>query len=294
MQSSNKVSKTPSKSKNKIKIFVGYYKPSHIFKSKIYQPILTSSIEWDNKDIIRDNTGINISERNKHYGELSGHYWVWKNFLPETDCEYIGFAHYRRFLDFGITEMPKVPFKPMFLKEFKPIFKKYTEKNISDCINGYDVILSYKAHFKSILYSQYLKWHPQRDMDLALNMIRDFHPEYIETAKKVLASEEMYMCLNFIMKKELVNEYFAWIFDILTRVEEKSNWSEYTEYLSIRVPAFIAERLFNVWLIFNMEKKNLKVLETTSIYLMGKEYSAKDPSVYISIYDEMKHLKNIE
>lgn len=277
---------------SKIKIFVGYYKPNIIFKSPIYQPILTSDAKWDTKGIIKDNTGINIADKNQYYGELSGHYWAWKNFLPETKAEYIGFAHYRRFLDFGITDMPNVPYKPTFVKDFQNTFKKYTEENILNCINGYDIIVPEKAHFGSMLYSQYLKWHPQKDMDFALNMIRDFYPEYIETTKEVMASKEMYMCLNFIMKKELLNDYFEWIFDILMKVEQKSNWAEYTDYLNIRVPAFIAERFFNIWLAYNIKERKLKLLETTSVYLMGEDYSTVDSNVYIEKYNNaVKYLQ---
>ena len=32
-------------------------------------------------DWLRDNTGINISNRNKYYGEYTFHYWFWKNEL---------------------------------------------------------------------------------------------------------------------------------------------------------------------------------------------------------------------
>lgn len=271
---------------SKVKIFVGYYKPNFIFKSEVYQPILTADVDWnpDNK-LIKDNTGDNIADKNQYYGELSGHYWVWKNFLPKTNVEYIGFCHYRRFLDFGITPMDDVPFKPIELKDFKKVFKKYTEDRILQSIEGYDIILPQEVEFKSILYSQYLKWHPQKDMNLALNIIRDCYPEYVQTAKEVLGSNKMYICLNFIMKKELFNEYMEWIFGILTKLEKKTDWSQYVEYAQIRTPAFIAERFFNIWLAYVFKNKNLKVLHTSSVMLTGKDYGNIDPQVYVKKYD---------
>jgi hypothetical protein len=36
--------------------------------------------EW-----LRDNTKINISHKNKYYGEYSFHYWFWKNMIDEID-----------------------------------------------------------------------------------------------------------------------------------------------------------------------------------------------------------------
>ena len=49
----------------KIKIFVGYAKPHILFKSDIFQPILTANVDWVNPDIIRDDTGVNIAEKTK-------------------------------------------------------------------------------------------------------------------------------------------------------------------------------------------------------------------------------------
>ena len=49
-------------------------------------------------DWLRDNTGDNISSKNSSYGELTFHYWLWKNKLEElNDNEWIGFCAYRRF-----------------------------------------------------------------------------------------------------------------------------------------------------------------------------------------------------
>ena len=36
------------------------------------------SEEW-----LRDNTGKNIAEKNKYYGEYTFHYWLWKNQLDK-------------------------------------------------------------------------------------------------------------------------------------------------------------------------------------------------------------------
>ena len=42
-----------------------------------------------------DDSGDNISDLNCYYAELSGVYWVWKNYF---EAEYVGVCHYRRYL----------------------------------------------------------------------------------------------------------------------------------------------------------------------------------------------------
>lgn len=259
----------------KVKIFVGYYKPNKIYASDVFQPILTAPIDWDAEGIIRDYNGINIAEKNKNYAELTGHYWVWKNFLPDTKAEYVGFCHYRRFLDFGINKTPNVPFKPVFDTEFDKIFPSYTEENIMKVIEGYDVVLPYKFSFEESLYTQYLKYHPAKELKFALEVIQEIYPEYYFEALNFIAFNKMYICLNFIMKKELLEEYMEWMFNLLFAIEKKSDWSQYNQYMTVRVPAFIAERFFNIWLIHNIKKKNLKVLDTTSVLLIGEDYGAE-------------------
>lgn len=259
---------------SKIKIFVVYYNPAHVFISDIYQPISngTSSFNSDS-GIITDYTGINISQKNNHYGELTQQYWVWKNFMPKSDAEYIGFCHYRRFLDFNFSSIGDNPFQEIFITDFLPMFEKYTEENILKCIENFDIILPHKLNFKKVnyrgndIYDQYKIFHPVKDLDLVIDIIKDIYPQYTDVVNDFMSSIEFYSCMNFVMKKELLNEYFEWIFNILTVLEQKTDWSDYIDYNSIRTPAYLAERLINIWLKYNIDKRNLKVLETTSVLI---------------------------
>lgn len=83
----------------KIKILVACHKPGPVYHNDIYTPIhvgkAISRYKDEMADMIGDNTGDNISEKNPYYCELTAQYWAWKNL---HDVEYVGFCHYRRFL----------------------------------------------------------------------------------------------------------------------------------------------------------------------------------------------------
>lgn len=247
----------------KIKIFVSYHKESQLFESEVFQPIINNANNFKHEVwALRDNINVNISDKNCHYGELTGHYWVWKNLLPKLTTEYIGFCHYKRFLDFNLSPI-QTPFEEIFLLEFKDMFENYTEENILNCINGYDIVLPQKFLSPISIYDLYLESSPKEDMDIALDIIKEIYPEYVDSAEKIINGNELYACLNFVMKKDLVNEYMDWIFNILTTLEQRTDWSKSTE--TSNIPVNIAEVFFNIWLQHNIETKNLKVLETTSV-----------------------------
>ena len=50
------------------------------------------------KNYIIDNTENNIAYKNKNYGEITFHYWFWKNLIDQNlNNEWFGICHYRRF-----------------------------------------------------------------------------------------------------------------------------------------------------------------------------------------------------
>ena len=105
-----------------IKIFINYHKPARLLKNNIFVPIhigrdlalqISKDGKLDNKDfnwllnnMIGDNTGENISSKNRQYCELTGIYWVWKHYQEIGNPDYIGFMTYRRHFIFN-SEMYK-------------------------------------------------------------------------------------------------------------------------------------------------------------------------------------------
>ena len=71
----------------------------------------------------KDSTEINISKKNKNFGTLSTHYWIWKNRLDLiNDDEWIGINHYRRFwIKKNVTNITVSNLKENILREVPKI-----------------------------------------------------------------------------------------------------------------------------------------------------------------------------
>ena len=91
------------------------------------------------KEYFRDNTGLNITEKNSYYGEYTFHYWIWKNYLNKLDDGWIGFCQYRKFWSqndnkdehININNIKTKVLKeiPKELEEYESILNSETTKN---------------------------------------------------------------------------------------------------------------------------------------------------------------------
>ena len=61
-----------------------------------------------------------------------------------------------------------------------------------------------------------------------------------------------------IMKKQPLDEYCTWLFDVLGEVDKKVDYSDYTPYEQ-RVFGFLSELLLDTWLLTNPQYKTVEV-----------------------------------
>lgn len=239
-----------------IKILVAYHKPSELINSDIFLPIhvgrsaaltkpLNENTKWMLDNMIGDDTGDNISEKNKTYCELTALYWAWKN----LDADYVGLCHYRRFFTFKGKQAECHKLDNTLLKRFG-----LDNKTISKMCNLYDIILpplydTYPAGFPELImtnYDFYCHAHYKADMDLMFDVISKYYPEYKQDASDYLNSKKSFFFNMSIMRRDLYDEYMAFLFGVMGRLESLIKISE-DSYQS-RVFGFLAERLQNVFI----------------------------------------------
>ena len=74
-------------------VFVVAHKPFDFLREKVYAPIhvgrSVSRFKDEMSNMIGDDTGENISEKNPQYCEMTAHYWIWKNV---HNTKYVGIS----------------------------------------------------------------------------------------------------------------------------------------------------------------------------------------------------------
>ena len=131
----------------KIKLLVCYHKPSELLKDEIFTPIhvgralakkrmdtKSESYQWMMKNLIGDDTGENISEKNGSYNEMTALYWAWKNYKELGDPDYIGLMHYRRHFILQEGEIDVVHFDQMGEHYFDQIH--YSPEKMKKLVKG--------------------------------------------------------------------------------------------------------------------------------------------------------------
>lgn len=242
-----------------IKIIIASHKKYQKPVENIYLPVQVGA---EGKEKIegytQDNTGENISTKNPNYCELTGLYWAWKN----LNAKYIGLVHYRRYF----TECKKIPKKEN--EKFKIVL---TEKQIKEKLKNVDIILPKKRkYYIENLYSHYEHTMYIEPLDETRRIIEEKCPEYLGEFDKLHKRTSAHMFNMFIMKKEILDEYCTWLFDILFELEKRTDASKYDSFHA-RFYGRISELLLDVWVNRNKIKyEEVKVMDMQNVNWLKK------------------------
>lgn len=232
----------------KITILVACHKPANAYKNDIYCPIhVGATLSNFKMNMLRDDIGDNISQKNPTYCELTAQYWGWKN----LDCEYIGLCHYRRY--------------------FKTII---TENNIDILLGtNADVILSTPLIEKICMGTRLWKATCREDLEIFLRCLQKIKPEMWETCITFLNNNKCFPYNMFIMKKKEFDKFAEWQFSVLKEMEKYVRLSGYTRMR--RIYGYMAEMLLPIW-CYHFHLK-IKTDDITSMIGKKEIYSSLSP-----------------
>ena len=235
--------------------------------------------------MIGDNTGDNISELNGLFCELTGLYWGWKN----LSADYIGLSHYRRlyafpsFLDFcnSIRNRLRYLCYKAFFTLTRPSANfmgySYVRK-----INNENILIESSNVFTRDL-QRYIEKYPETKafalqpvhignltnyhfssmvsgschINYVETVTKDFFPHLYPYLEKTLKDNKLYYANMVIMKKEVLDDYCTFLFDVLMKhlswcLDEKIVSSREDKAIS-RLMGYIAEVLTSAYILYLKE-----------------------------------------
>ncbi len=264
----------------KIKIFVCLHDMFYVPDHALLEPIQVGTAIADKRmeGILHDNTGENISEKNRMYCELTAQYWAWKN-RPELD--YYGFFHYRRYLSFNPVQLEHWENITYFdyCDENAVERLMLNEENMRNLIENYDVIYPQENPVGGdTVYEHWCRHLVKKDMDILVQVIMEKYPDFYELTGEILNSKKAVHCNMFIMKREIFYKYNEWLFDILGECEKRIDFSGYSTE-KYRTIGHMGERLCAIYSRY-LERQGYKIC-----YVQRAQFRNNEVSKEIKIKD---------
>lgn len=121
-------------------------------------------------------------------------------------------------------------------------------KEASDLLDKHDILVTKKRNYIiETLYSHYAHTHYVETLDCTRDVIKDIYPDYLDSFDKTMKKTHMHAFNMFVMKKELLNDYCDWLFNILFEVEKRLKDKTYDAFQA-RYPGRLSEMLLDVWI----------------------------------------------
>lgn len=245
-----------------IKLFVCCHRPFSVPNHPLLVPIQVGATLADSHfpGFIHDDTGDNISQKNRSYCELTAQYWTWKN----ANADYYGFFHYRRYL------YPDLTAKPPYRIERAPdadVLDRLEFDRMQEVVPQYDMLcpIGENMHISVREHYAHAPFHHKEDLELIEDIIRKMYPSFVAAMEQHLSGTICYFGNMYIMSKPLFLDYCAWLFPILDEFDRRADLTGYSQQ-ELRVDGYLAERLFGVY--YTHRKEELRTLELPRVHFV--------------------------
>lgn len=211
-----------------VRIFTITHKPFTPPKDSLYVPLHVGREYSRDLGFLGDHTGDSISSLNPHFCELTGMYWLWKNYHKE---DYIGICHYRRYLVNKKGEL-------------------FQAEELEKLLKTYDIITTKLLTLPGSYLEGFSANHHQKDLLLTGMILREKYPAYWPAFHRLVHSPHTYFGNIFVTSKENYDRYCSWLFDLLFTLQKKVDFTGYNNYQK-RLFGFLAEFLQTVWIEYH-------------------------------------------
>lgn len=251
----------------KIHIAVACHKKSRLPNNALLVPVQVGAAGAKQRmDMAHDDDGINISEKNSSYCELTAQYWEWKN----VEADYYGLCHYRRFLCFKHPEKVKKNDRDHIVAEVIDDenierFGLNDDAGMRRIIEDSDAIVGEYEQIKRLYTPRgkqttaYKHWTACdralihiADLERMLEILTEVNPEIGADTREYLEGTVFTGFNCFILRKDLFDELCSMEFEVLERLEKEVDLSRYSTQCS-RIYGFMGEIISSAYL-YHLEK----------------------------------------
>lgn len=227
-----------------------------------------ADLEWrhheDIQNILRDNTGENISKENTQYSELTGYYWIWKN----ENVDVVGIEHYRRHFikhDAQITD-------------YVHSEDLLTEQEILNLLAQYDFIVPvHQTLANTSIYDLYKICFQDQATDIVKYMKQYFTENtmntYLDTLYEYMSHNYLIRANMLIASKQEFDQYCSVMFDMIDYLKQVM-----TVKPDSRVWGYITELFPYIYL-----KANNKKFIEVDIAVDDMDWETKKDRVYVTM-----------
>ena len=205
----------------------------------------------------------NIFYKEKHYSELTFHYWYWKNLLESENFKWVGFCQKRRFwvkkksniknintnnLIENLLEVPDPDWKnfdsilctPIDVSGAKKI--KLIKRGWRNIINEPSLLFDRKKETIKVHFDLH---HGYGNLDKAINVMDE--DDRYDFDQYVTNNSTYNPHIMFITKPEILKNWFSKLFSWLEKCEEVFGFESLKGYDTTRLYAYLAERYLSFW-----------------------------------------------
>lgn len=199
------------------------------------QPIQVGAADTEiRKCFITDDTGDNISIKNRDYCECTALYWIWKN--QKVTNGYAGLEHYRRRLELS-------------RKNFFFLSQQYSV----------DVILGLPQFYVDTVYDFFTGIITDYDWQLMKRAIIEVDSEYADLLEQYEHSHFYFSCNLCIFKWEWLEKYCSFAFSVAEKIEK--HFTKRNIHRKDRYMGYIFESLLSVFIMKHKKEMNILCTE---------------------------------
>lgn len=230
-----------------IHLFTITHKPFTPPKDPLYVPLHVGRAVTQDLGYLGDDSGDSISALNPNFCELTGMYWLWKNY-PQED--YIGICHYRRYL---INDKGDI----------------FTAAELEQLLKQYDILTTRLLTLPCPYIEGFSANHHKKDLLTTERILKKKYPGYHPVFDDLVHGPHTYFGNILITSRKNYDRYCEWLFDLLFAVQKETDFTAYNNYQK-RLFGFLSEFLQTVWIRYN----GLSVYECM-VGMVGEKYETR-------------------